>query len=349
MPAHDAEWLNAHYLLEYAYGSYQFRQPRQPGGEQLLRIDQHLDESYFARKLDLVSALHNYNVLFKEQLQAPDLKALRTAIEADPDRWPLLIRIKYHTYLLLAEQSEASFITLMQLLETEGNSLAGETRSEVYIAALNFCTFQINQGNTSYLQEADQLYMRLIDGGWLLQKGKLPSEFFKNIISLRLRMGAADWVETFIEEYGDRLSNSHQGMAVLYSRALLQFYRDQFEPCIRNLNEVLRDVKSDIYYGIDSRVFLLKAYYLRNLPDDSYLLESNLNAFRLYILRHKSLGDESRKRYGNILRLFRGLIRLRELPISKRANTLKKLQKEIQSLPLSNRVWFEEQVQTLLN
>lgn len=349
LPTHDALWLHAQFRLERVYGDYLFRQPRKAGGEQLLQINQRLDESYFAGKLELASALHNYNTLFKEGLPEPDLSSLRETIESAPDRWPTLIRIRYHAFLMLAEQDENSFHKLMALMDAEGAKLADEVRSETYILALNYCAFQINQGNADYLSQADCLHLHLLEGGWLLQKGKLPSELFKNIISLRLRMGAIEWVARFIEEYADRLSNPHNGMAVKYCQALLKFHTCAYDDCIRILQEVLRDVKSDMYYGTDARVFLLKAYYLRDLPDDSYLLESNLNAFRVYVTRHKNLGEQSRKRHQNLVRLFRGLIRLREMPGEGRVDTLQKFLQDIQSLPLSQRNWFEQQGKVLLD
>jgi len=90
---------------------------------------------------------------------------------------------------------------------------------------------------------------------------------------------------------------------------------------------------------VDARVFMLKALYDRNRAEDDVLLESQWNAFRLYIMRNKRLGETDQKQYLNFAKLLRKLLDLRGKGVRKSA--LEKLRAALESLPLSDRHWFE--------
>jgi hypothetical protein len=239
----------------------------------------------------------------------------------------------------LAERSVPAFSTLIAMLEGHATVLDEGLRREMYTVALNFCAFRINQGDENFLRPADRLYLKLLEAGWLSRGDLLPSEQFKNIVSLRLRLGEVAWTAQFIEDYGQRLTNAHDGLALSYNRAVLKFYERDYDAAIRMFDEVLRDVKSDMYYGTDARVFMLKSFYDRNRPDDDYLIDSQSNAFRVYITRNKRLGETDQQQYLNFAKLYRRLVDLRAQGWSVAASA--KLRKALLGLPLSDRHWFE--------
>ena len=335
----DEGALDAGYKMDREFGMYLFRQPRTPAGEQLSRISQSLQVSYIDRALEIAMAIHNYNQVFHLHIQTPDLAWAMAEMDNHPEGWPVALRVKLLGYRVLAEHSVAAFEGLLEMLGKEADALDEGLRREMHTVALNFCAFQINKGDSRFLAHADGLYMRLLEAGWLLRDGLLPSELFKNIVSLRLRLGELEWTAKFIEAYGSRLANAHDGLALLYNRAVLKFYEGDQKACMVMFEEVLRDVKSDMYYGVDARVFMLKALYDRNRAEDDVLLESQWNAFRLYIMRNKRLGETDQKQYLNFAKLLRKLLDLRGKGVRKPA--LEKLRAALESLPLSDRHWFE--------
>ena len=343
----SSEGLYAHMRLLRSYSVHLFRQPRAPRGEWLLDIDQALTHFFLAQKLELAAALSNYNQVFQSDFHLPDETWLVDRLEAGFDTFPPYIRLHYLGYLT-ASGSEPHFHRLKAELAQHKDQVPPDEGKHLYRLALNFCYFRLNEGAEQFEAEAEGLLLELLDNGWLLEDGKMPPEHFKNIVSVRLRQGDVDWVKDFIGQWEDALTDGHGGAAKVYNRAVLAFFEGKYGQCIRAMEEVLRDFKADVYYGLDARLYQIKALYERNGPDDFLDLESRLNSFRVFVLRNKKVGEIDQLHYKNFVKQCRRLVRLRDELDGERERKIKKFLSGLSGgQTVSNRRWFEQMVAEL--
>jgi hypothetical protein len=345
----DAEGLYADLEITRIFGIQQFRVNRLPPGEQLLKIDQKLNAYYFARKLELASALDSYNQVFKAGLELSYNHFLKEVFEKDASEFPLLVQMHAIAWLLTQYRKKEFYFQLRELLKLHSGKIPEFEVHTLNRIALNYCVFQTNLEETEFEAETDEMYLRLLDNGGLLMEGKLGPATFKNIVQLRLRLGFENWTEKFIQDWGRQLVDDHSGYALIYNQAVLDFYKGEYGRCLKELENVLRDAKGDLHYGVDARVYSLMAVYeLNKVEDWAMEFESRLNAFRVYLIRENKLDDIRKERYQNLIKQFRMLMNLKnELPKLRKRKAEKFLQTLAQLKPVPNRKWFELQVSIL--
>ncbi len=347
----DSAGLYAHLELSQRYGEYVFRKPRMPRGEQLIEIDARLNAFFFAKKLEIASLVDIYNQAFSAGLALPYTDMIERIVDEPEDRFPLLVRMRALAWMLTSTCEDQYYWQLKTLLIEKMDKLARDQQRTLFHLLLNHCVFRINGGNEEFEAEMDELQLTMLDFELFLVDGKMPPAQFKNIIYVRLLNGAFDWVVTFIDEWEGRLSNDHGGCSPIYNKAVLNFYEGEYNACIRKMEQVLRDFKEDVFYSLDARIYILMCLYEKGKQEDVLAqLESGLNAFRVYLLREKRLGDARKERYSNLVKQFRRLMSLSlEAPV-KRVKKAEKFLEILDSLqPASNRKWFIKQVKVFLS
>lgn len=321
------------------------RQPRAPRGESLLDLDAALTRAFLAQKLEIAAGLSTVNRILNTDHQLPEEQMMLDLVEQHYDTLPPFIQVQYLGYLTAARRENSHYHAFRKALEQHRKRLPPDDAEHLFRIALNHCFYRLNEGDLDFLAETDQLLVQFLEEGWLLFKGKLPPEHYKNIISVRLREGHLEWVEAFIETWGPQLTNDHAGAAQIYNQGVLDYYKGAYSEAMRAMEEVLRDFKADVYYGLDARLIQIKCLFSRNSPDDADDLETRLNSFRVFVLRNKKIGDLDQAQYKNFVKVARRLIKLRSEPKHLRPAKTKKFLSELLRIhPLSSRKWFEEQV-----
>lgn len=148
-------------------------------------------------------------------------------------------------------------------------------------------------------------------------------------------MNEFQWIENFINENKQKLSEAERENAYTYYLAKFYFYKRDYSKVL----QLLQDVEySDVFYSLDSKSMLLKTYYELNEMDS---LDSMLDSFKIYLLRNKSLSEHHVKTCKNLLRITHKLSRL----ISSDKKKIALLETEIeQTKPLADVGWLREKV-----
>jgi hypothetical protein len=345
----DAAGLYADLQMEERLGEFVFRQPRMPRNETLLQIDKKLNAFFIAKKLEVASLVDIFNRSYNATLKLPYLGIIEEAVKEGNEGFPILIRLRATAWLLTSTREDRYYWQLKEalLLATD---IARDQQRPLFHLALNHCAYKLNIGDMDFELEADSIHLEMIARQLFLVDGKFPPEQFKNIIQLRLVLGERDWVQDFLDTWGGRLSNDHQGCAILYNRAVLAFYQKSFAACFRGMEQVLREFKDDIYYGTDARIYQLMCLFEMGKSEDTLVeFDARLNAFRVYLIRDNRIGESLKQRYLNSVKQFRKLTSLvRQVP-SQQRHLAGKFLKELDKLkPASNRRWFLEQVRPYL-
>jgi hypothetical protein len=132
----------------------------------------------------------------------------------------------------------------------------------------------------------------------------LSATTFRNIVHIALRVNEFLWTENFIHDYATYVDDKYRNNAVEFSLARLEFYRKNFDKVLQHLHKVSYD---DVWYNLNVKSIMILAYYEL---DEYDALESLLQAFRMYIKREKSLSDDRKNHYLNLIKFTGALMRL---------------------------------------
>lgn len=344
--AKDAEGMHAHVSLLHGYGRFLVKSTRMPDIHHLQAIDRKLNVYFFAQKLELAAAVEAYNKAYKSDVSLPFLDMLQEMMSGSWDDFPLLVQAQSLAWRLTRADDPACYHELKAQLEQHGDSLPESEVSTLYRLLLNYCYGRVNAEDPGWEEEVNALHATLLDNGILLSQGQIPAGIFKNIVQGLLNTGEVEATRRFLEEWGSKILDDAQGVALLYNRGMLDFHEKRFSSCLRSMETVMRDFKADLYYGVDARAMALMAVFELNKAEDwTQDFESRLNAFRLYLIRDQRMGEERRGKQLELIKQFRKLMSLHQEAPATQAQRAEKLRTSLQSMkPVAKRQWFERQV-----
>lgn len=309
-----------------------------------------LDQYYQLQKLKLLSASYNVKKIFNQDdpdRDAAFIESLRES-RASSALAPLSRAYYLTIRMLQSEDGESYFKELLNLLDENASSFVPAAALDLYGYALNHCIRSANAGKGEFQEHASVLYMQLLENKLILQKGELLPQQFKNIVALQCRLGKLDWVRDFIDEFGIYLPSESRVNAVRYNEAVLSFYQKDYAHAIEQLKAVTTTMTDDVFYGLDARAFLWKAYFehMAHLTmdevDEMYRL---YDAFRLFIERNEKISVSHKRSYRNFIREFKRFIEiLRREPVTRKQ--VEALFEDVSGIPfLANKSWFLEKIE----
>jgi hypothetical protein len=216
-------------------------------------------------------------------------------------------------YELLTQRTETAFFALQELLAQHRHYFVGGEQRELYTYCLNYCIRAINSGDEAYLLHYLQLFWLLLAEKIVFLNEKLPIADYKNTIAIGLRAGEYARIAAFIQDYSQYLPTEFRANAVQYNMAKLYFAQADYQKVISTLQTVQYE---NVFYVLDSRWTLLKAYYEL---DEMTALEGQITAFRLYLLREKTIGTFTKKQYKQLLQYLKKIVFLQAKTAADRA------------------------------
>ncbi len=289
------------------------------------KVDQlhlHAYAYYFIQKLRFLCASINEQEVYNNLWEPLGENHLLNWFEANYENMPSLAKIYFHAYRILRGDGQTDdiqkFRSLLAVWEEKNGSQTETTDLHGYL--LNHYLTQLNNGDLDALGPIDNLYRDLISNGTILEHGKIPSEHFKNIITIRCRRQKVVEAREFFTLFSDRLQAPMKSIAIRYNNVLLLFYEGKYveaEKILVDMIENPQKLNEDHCYGLDIRCLLLKTYFLSlGIKDlDAWdevdeKLKKMLRAFHPYIAR-REVADMSRIRFENFRKALDKLYQLR--------------------------------------
>ncbi|MEL7120566.1 MAG: hypothetical protein AAFO07_14030 [Bacteroidota bacterium] len=305
-------------------------------------INRHLDIFYLSEKLKFYNYIlsqkqitqHKYEV----NLIEPILKELQDHMYLEVP----LVSLYFQACLTLIEpENEQHFQKLKLLLKQFSTEIPEkEARDDLYNTAQNYCIIKMNQGNQAYLKELFTLFQDMVNNKLVIANEKITPWYYRNIVTVALRLGEYDWIEKFIEDFKNYLSIEYRENAYTFSKAQLYFYRKDFDKVIQLLREVEYD---DFTYNLNSKVMLLFTYYE---TDEIEPLYSLFDSFRVYLNRSKKIPDHRKETYKNLIKYTKKLTKV----IPSDNKSIEKLKIEIESNPkIASKSWLKQKIAELEN
>ncbi len=322
-----------HYILENLESARMQKESIQKLN--LVDIDMNLNYFYFAEKLKYYCLLLSWSKMTHVEKNVSLIPEIITEIKNQDYLNIPAIAIYYQIYLTYLEpDTEQHFDKLKELIKKYIHLFPPEDSRDVINAAINYTIQKHNGGKLSFLYENLLLYKEGLEKGIIFSNGELSHWAYKNIVTIALRLNEFNWVEEFIETYGNRINKEYRDNAINYNKALLHFYRKEYDKAIPLLQKVQFD---EVNYGLGAKSLLLATFYEL---DEIDALNSFYESFKLFVQRNKNITEERKKSY---LQLIKFTKKLTDLSIDR--EQVQKLKNEIQSSQAMSKKWLLEKVE----
>ena len=332
---------NSDYFLalgEVLWEEARFETLRQPSATVFLeRLSENADLLWLTQKLRYMCLVRAQQLVYKT---VHELR-FREEIETMVRRYELLevpaIGIWYYCLHMLEDsENEAYFTRFKALLLAHDSAFNADEIRDLYLFAVNYCIRKVNLGQRTFQFDIMDFYKNGLLKGFLLENGQLSRFTFHNIVGAGIQTKEYEWVANFINQYKNNLPRSHRESTFKFSLARLGYAQKQYE-------EILPLLQNSNYYdpliALAAKALALKVYYETG---EYNLLESHLEAMKIYIRRKSSVGYHGTY-YLNLVKFTQKLIQLD--PRKRPAREALKL-KIMEEPALADREWLLTQLQS---
>ena len=333
-PEKNADHLRRVFDLQIEKTQFQTRTVR-TGELNLQEISDSLDRLFLAQKLRHACTQISHQAVFRIKYAFGLLPKVLDSVESDGHLAEPAVALYYYCYRFLTDPHSLIFFRKFRAeLSQHGHFFPFSELKNLYLLALNFCIRQLNEGSEPFVREGWDLYREGLEGGFLLENGRLSGFTFNNVVAMGIKLKEFSAVEHFIETYAGRLEPAQKEPFTAFNLARIEWARRNFGNAMVLLQKA--DFR-DLVNSLISKTLLLKIYFELGETD---LLDSHIDSFRTFI-RRNDVSDFHRTNYTNILRFAH---KLAMLPPSGKKERVK-LRAEIeQSEPLSEKDWLLEKL-----
>lgn len=303
-------------------------------------INKFLDLFYISEKLKFYLPTLSQRRVAKYEYQIELIEELLDYLkDKDFDHNPRIALYHKACYLYLQPEIEKHYHDLRALLKKFALEIpVKEANEDLYASAENYCVKKMNEGNAQFQSELFSIYQEKVERGIVLANEEISPWVFRNIVTVALRLGEFEWIENFIFEYKDKMPENYRENAFTFSLAQLYFYRKEFDKVI----ELLREVEyEDFTYNLNSKVMLLFTYYE---IDEIEPLYSLFESFRVYLNRNKSIPENRKNSYKDLIKFTKKLTKL--FPGDDKG--IQKLKKEVhENEHVASKPWLRQKIAEL--
>lgn len=265
---------------------------KREGIDALMPTVEQLDIFYIARKLEFYCTLLTQSTVISTSIPVSFWEEISDLTHKKPHLQAIPIIAFYRTLLNLLHYPEDTsyFEETIALLQQHPLLFNPVELQNIYATVRNYCIAKINAGNKDFEYKLWELYDNEIHNEVFLKEEKeiFPATF-KNMIVLGIRLHKVAEVEAIIQQYQIYLSPVFREDVVNYCQAKVHFYKKEFRPIIKLLNQLQYD---DIFFQIDVRKLLIQTYF--ELKEIEHL-QSAMNSLRVYLYRNKTLSPSHKE------------------------------------------------------
>ena len=238
---------------------------------------------------------------------APWMESLIDSLKPEDLRGGILASFYYYLYMTSRDpENNENFDQLKALVLTEAEKLDPMGARDIYTGTINAFLQRRRSTGVGTLEEIFELYQSMVEVVARGKKWGLTQWNFKNIVYLGSILGEFEWVEKFLDEDADLLTDpeADREIVLTYNRGIFKFYQGDHDEAQRCFNQILPVTKS-LVYELDCRAYLLMCAFETG---DSMGMESQVHSFRMFLTRNKRISEIQRERYSGFIRLYRNLL-----------------------------------------
>jgi len=331
----DTEYLQGQHDLSFEKYNYISSRNRKEKTN-LQEVSDHLDAYILAAKLRQACYALSREIVNQEKCEIGLLTEILEYVDQHPESQKIpAVAIYYYCYLAISSiDSEQNFLRLREAISAYQHYFPPSEMRDIYTLAINYTIRRLNTGSPLFGREAFELYLLILEEGYLLEDGIMLESAFSNIVFLAAKLEKYDWARKFVYDYQQHLKPVFQQPLFHFSLGKLYYEQGHLKESLQQLIQV--ETKAS-FLLLGARILQLKIYYKL---EEFAPLESLLESLRVYLHRSKDLGYR-KQHYDNILIFTRQLLQLPAMTKSERVQ----LRQRIESAKIfSEKDWFLEQI-----
>jgi len=304
------------------------------------KISDNLDYFYISEKLRHYCTLLSWKKMYKVDIEMCNMDYTLKLASIKPYSEIPPISIYYIMYLTyIDEENLDNYHNLRKLTKSYIHIFPYKEQREIYSTILGYCINKINKNQIEFYRETFEVYRDGITQNILITEDGLSVTTFRNIAIAALRVEEFDWAENFIKEYAQYVDDRYRDNAVEFSLARLEFYRKNFGKVLLHLYKVSYE---DVWYILGSKTLQLASYFELEEYD---ALESLLQSFKMYIRREKSLTNDRKATYLNLIKFTSALMKINP---KEQIKALKLRDEIVETKGVVSKPWLIEKVEYLI-
>jgi len=311
---------------------------------------ENLDNFYFAQKLLDACEMMVRSRIMKVDLSPNLIQPIVDEIQSNLIQYENIpsILLYFKTYLMLKNNDHLLFYEVLNHLKEYESNLNLSNLKTIYNHLQHYCIEQINLGNQDFLKALFEIYQGQLKNDLLLENGYLSEWYFKNIVTVALRLNETEWTKDFIEVHIEKVEPNVRNNAHTFNLASYFYEIGDFKDVIRLLSQV---EYSDFRYIQGTKAMLLRTYYELNEEDPFYAL---INSFKQFLTRSDLISESRKTGFFNLIsfakRAFDIKNNLEYESISKSKSKYLKLKSDIEDADsIFNRSWLKVKLNDLHN
>lgn len=271
----------------------------------LQSVSDGLDHYYLVEKLKYACAMINHQKILSVAYQYPLLEeVIEYCQQLNFDEVPL-IGVYYLTLQMQrSADGDSYYYQLTQLMDQYKPLFPDDEAINLYSLAINYCNRRYKSGAEIFLREMFELFRQMLRQSLVFANASTSMIYYKNIVSLGLKLKEYEWTTQFIHQYQDELPQVHQESMLQYSLALVAFEQEAYRQCTRHLLQV--DFM-DEFNRLNYYLLLMKTYFETAEVESLFSL---CNTTLTYIRRNKTLAPNNRKAYINFVKFVQKMARI---------------------------------------
>lgn len=303
-------------------------------------IVENLDYFYVAEKLKLYCTLLSWKKMYKLEIEMDNMQEVLSLATKHPYNKIPPINIYYTIHLTyIDEENIVNYYQLRNLIKKFIHLFPKSEQRDIFQTAISYCINKGNKNISLFHQESFDIYKEALLNNTLVVNDEMLVTTFRNIVPIALRVEEFSWAENFIHDYAKYVDEKYRVNAVEFSLARLEFYRKNYGKVLEHLYKVSFE---DVWYNLGSKTLQIASYFEL---DEFEALESLLQSFKMYIRREKSLTNERKSTYLNLIKFTSGLMKINHRDQQK----LMKLKSEIETTQgVVSKPWLIEKVDQLI-
>jgi len=246
-----------------------------------------------------------------------------------------MLKVYYKMYKSITNPgSDDFYFNFKESLFENDSSFSLLERLGLYICLTNSCVKKIDSGRDNFSKECFDIYMLMFEKDlYSVYPGYFPMSAFSTVIHTGAASGEFKRVEEFINSYSLKLNSEHAIDAVNYSRALICFYKKEYERALEYISKTDTDFSQ---FKFLLKILLLKIYYETGDYESLYYAS---DSFQHFLNKNKLVDDNYKTNFSNFIKMLDLIVRYRSI---KEDKILYKIEEQLKNKSMAGKKWLKE-------
>ena len=254
--------------------------------------------------------------------------------------------VLYYCYLFLSNRHPGNTIYFSKLKDysfKDFERLSQTEKSSLFYYLIDYCIYKMEMGEDTFLRESFNLYSEALEKQ-IFQTGNdkdIGLMFFRNFVTIGLAAKENDYIERFINEYGDKIKGAVKNEVLELSYAMLYYEKKEFDKALECLSRISNAIP---LFRLATKYILLKIYYDTGQYESFFSL---IDTYRHYLKNDKIIPEHTVEAHTILLNYASRLTKLKSAGNEEDLFILKKEINENMSLDFRHRFWLLEKATEL--